>query len=330
MKHKNERIPLERLYKIRDSIDLSPEYQRSKVWDTKKKQLLIDTIWRDIDMPKFYVWDLGDGNFECVDGQQRLRAIFGFFDGIFPLSETEPSEYPGKYFSELPPETQDRINKYKVDIVKLMDASEADVAMMFDRLQRGVTTNTAEKLNAILGGMRDFVVDLSKHPFFTKISITEKRMTHRHICAQITLIAVEGLHNLKYKDLEKMYRDHANFDMSDPTAMKIREVLDYLNNVFPKGTSYIRNRATVVSLFWFVLSEREKFKLIGRESLVKEFFEKFHDDLRSQIKLGKNATDVELLSYQTAVIQAADTKESIIQRHGILVKKFNKFVSSKR
>jgi len=212
--------------------------------------------------------------------------------------------------------------------VKLIDASQPDVARMFDRLQRGVTTNTAEKLNAILGGMRDFVNAMTRHPFLSKVSITEKRMTHNHICAQITLVALEGQHNLKFKDLEKMYKDHTDFDMAGPEAMKIREVLDYLNKVFLRRTSHVRNRATVVSLFWFVLSEREEFSLIGKERLVREFFEKFQDKLRSQIRLGKDATDVELLSYQTAVIQAADTRESIIQRHNILVKKFREFASS--
>ena len=174
MQRKIERISLEKLYKMRDRIDLTPEYQRTKVWDTKKMQLLMDTILRDMDIPKFYLWDLGDGNFECVDGQQRFRAIFGFYDDVFPLSETEPSAYPGKSFHELPSNIRDRINKYKTDVVKLIAASELDVARMFDRLQRGVTTNTAEKLNAVLGGMRDFVIALPKHSFFSKITITKK------------------------------------------------------------------------------------------------------------------------------------------------------------
>ena len=155
-------------------------------------------------------------------------------------------------------------------------------------------------------------------------------MAHNHVCAQITLISLEGPHNLKFKDLEKMYRDYMNFDMNSPEAMKIKDVLDYLDRVFPKKTSYIRNRATVASLFWFILSEREKFSLIGKEKIVGEFFREFHEELHSQIKLGKDATDAELLSYQTAVIQAADTKDSIIRRHSILVSRFKKFIASRK
>lgn len=328
MQRKIERIPLEKLYKMRDRIDLTPEYQRTKVWGTKKMQLLMDTILRDMDIPKFYLWDLGDQNFECVDGQQRFRAIFGFYDDVFPLSETESSGYPGKSFHELPSEIQNRINKYKIDVVKLTDASEYDVARMFDRLQRGVTTNTAEKLNAILGGMRDFVKTLPKHSFFSKIAITKKRMSHNHMGAQITLISLEGPHNLKFKDLEKMYRDYMNFDMNSPKAAEIKDVLDYLDRVFTKETSYIRNRATVASLFWFVLSGREKFPLTGKEKMVRAFFKEFHEELHSQIRLGKDATDAELLSYQTAVIQAADTKDSIKRRDSILANRFEKFLTS--
>jgi uncharacterized protein with ParB-like and HNH nuclease domain len=36
-----------------DKYNLQPAYQRSEVWSTEKKQLLIDTILRSYDMPKF-------------------------------------------------------------------------------------------------------------------------------------------------------------------------------------------------------------------------------------------------------------------------------------
>jgi hypothetical protein len=291
-------------------------------------QLLIDTIFRDLDLPKFYLWDLGDGNFECVDGQQRFRAIFGFFDGVFPISETEPSEYPGAYFDELLPEVQKKINDYQIDVVKLEDASELDVARMFDRLQRGVTTNAAEKLNAILGGMRDFVKALTSHPFFEKISVPKGRMAHNQIAAQATLISLEGPHNLKFPDLEKMYKKFSSFDSRQPEAVKVREGLDFLNQIFPTRTTDIRNRATVISFFWLVSSQRKE--LEGKEREVREFLKEFQDELRKQVELGREATDAELLSYQAAVIQAADSRESIIRRHDILIKRLREYMIKER
>jgi hypothetical protein len=39
------------------NLFLSPEeYQRENAWDLNQKQLLIDTIFRGFDIPKFYLW----------------------------------------------------------------------------------------------------------------------------------------------------------------------------------------------------------------------------------------------------------------------------------
>ncbi len=45
-----------------------------------------------MDIPKIYLRDVkaregDDYEFEVVDGQQRLRAIWGFFDGEYPLAK---------------------------------------------------------------------------------------------------------------------------------------------------------------------------------------------------------------------------------------------------
>jgi len=101
------------------NLFLSPEeYQRENAWGLPQKQLLIDTIFRGMDIPKFYLWKvdqrtLADGYpdgeakqlyksilerkrvenddadpyiFEVVDGQQRIRTILEF------IGETPPND----------------------------------------------------------------------------------------------------------------------------------------------------------------------------------------------------------------------------------------------
>jgi hypothetical protein len=42
---------------IMGNLFLSPEeYQRENAWTMAQKQLLIDTIFRGLDIPKFYLW----------------------------------------------------------------------------------------------------------------------------------------------------------------------------------------------------------------------------------------------------------------------------------
>src|SRR3989344_9247320 len=89
MKRYSKAFPISSIARREPTIDPKPEYQRGPVWSTKQKQLLIDTVLRDLDIPKFYFRAVHGGlyEFEIVDGQQRLRAIWGFRKGEYKLSK---------------------------------------------------------------------------------------------------------------------------------------------------------------------------------------------------------------------------------------------------
>ena len=87
-------------------IMFNTEYQRSYIWKTPKKQLLIDSIMREYDINKIFLRQLKDGAYECLDGQQRLRSIFDFMDmdgaHRFPLGECSRDQgLDGKTIEEL-------------------------------------------------------------------------------------------------------------------------------------------------------------------------------------------------------------------------------------
>ena len=71
------------------TLFVNKEYQRSdKVWPQAAQSYLIDTILRELPMPKIYLRTQIDVKTqrsyrEVVDGQQRLRAIESFAgDGV--------------------------------------------------------------------------------------------------------------------------------------------------------------------------------------------------------------------------------------------------------
>lgn len=77
------------------TILLTPDFQRNYIWDEKRKSLLIESMIMKIPIPMFYVAEDYDGNWEVVDGLQRLSTIRDFilgpnFDGKgFKLTELE-------------------------------------------------------------------------------------------------------------------------------------------------------------------------------------------------------------------------------------------------
>lgn len=90
MKITHRSMKLSALTKKRERIHLNPSWQRGPVWSQPKQALLIDSILRGYNIPMIYLRSLPKSSphdFEVVDGQQRLRAIWGFIDGDFPLGK---------------------------------------------------------------------------------------------------------------------------------------------------------------------------------------------------------------------------------------------------
>ena len=87
MKISKKDWPLSSVYGIRQRINTNPDFQRPAVWGLAQKQLLIDTILRDYDVPKLYWRKTGSkpDTYDVVDGQQRLRTIWAFFNNEFKL-----------------------------------------------------------------------------------------------------------------------------------------------------------------------------------------------------------------------------------------------------
>jgi hypothetical protein len=85
---KQECIPVSFSSKSRTSPDA--DYQREKIWSREDQERLIDSIVRNIDIPKMYLARV-QGNetfdFECIDGKQRMATLLSFF-------KPEPKESP--------------------------------------------------------------------------------------------------------------------------------------------------------------------------------------------------------------------------------------------
>ena len=63
------------------SIRLAPTFQRNYVWDETRSSQLIESLMLKIPLPMFYVAANEDGNWDVVDGLQRLTTIRNFLLG---------------------------------------------------------------------------------------------------------------------------------------------------------------------------------------------------------------------------------------------------------
>ena len=205
-------LPIRDFHDYWEEFVVRPPYQRKSVWSKKKKQALLDSLFRRYYVPRIVIRevrrDATKTAREVVDGQQRITTAKEFLADLVALPETladiDPA-LPGATYSTLPPELRrfvDRELKYNADIVKgIEDPKNRDhqkiAAEIFWRLQQGETLTYMEIAHSRLASLsRNFVeryadditfdfvkyepVDSNpnKHPFFRVIGRNNDRMQH--------------------------------------------------------------------------------------------------------------------------------------------------------
>ena len=172
-------------------LKLTPDFQRrANLWDTERKSRLIESVLLRIPLPSFYFSEDEGGNFEVVDGLQRLCSIFHFVNhselnkatgaklnplrlaGLQYLADLDEDS-----FEELDRPFQRRINELEIN-VNIIRASTPKAVMfnVFARLNQGGLPQTAQEIrNAIYPGeWRSQVRNLAQSAQF--LSATENRV----------------------------------------------------------------------------------------------------------------------------------------------------------
>lgn len=141
--------------KTPSQLNLGPEFQRGLVWNAKQKSELIESILMGIPLPLFYVKENEDGVYIIVDGKQRLSTMFDFIDNKFALGKLRIlGAYRGKYFKNLTPAEQSKIEDFSVTLHVIKPPTSDQVTFdLFDRVNRsGTRLNNQEMRNALYQG----------------------------------------------------------------------------------------------------------------------------------------------------------------------------------
>jgi hypothetical protein len=164
-----------------------------------------------------------------VDGQQRLATIFEFLDGDLPLSSETTKRFGGPHYSELHPDTSDKLDDFKIDYEEITEAEPGEVQEYFLRLQQGLQLTSAERLNAVVSNLTSFARKLAKHEFFkSKVAIRDYRLAHFDICCKIVALELEGFSmRLRLPELEDLLRSHASFSSNSNIAKRTHRTIDY-------------------------------------------------------------------------------------------------------
>jgi hypothetical protein len=225
-------------HRYEEDYVIRPPYQRKNVWSKKKKQALLDSLFRRYYIPNIVIREVRLGKnqtvSEIIDGQQRISTIQNFIGNNIRLPKSLNDLHPDlskKYYKDLSVEFRkfiDKKLKFQADIVKgIEDPSNPEhqeiATEIFWRLQQGESLNYMEVAHARLSSVsRNFIVKYSdditfdyedykpidennnKHKFFEIIDRKNDRMQHLMLMTRFLLIEEsDGPADLNNKAVEE-------------------------------------------------------------------------------------------------------------------------------
>ncbi len=320
MKMTPQRRALDKIYKRRDRYEI-PEWQRGEVWDTPKKQQLIDSILRDWRLPKFYFVRNSEEEYEVVDGQQRLTAIYEFFANELALAPDSATEFGGPYYKDLKPKYSDAFDDFEIDYDEVEEATEAQLKQFFQRLQGGLPLTSSEKLNSVHSKLRDFCKNLAKHDFLKNSTVVaDTRFAHFDILSKAAIVEIEGIEaGLRYDDIKPVFEAQSNFSPTSAVAKRLREALNFLASAFPQPNPLLKNRTLVQSIISLACRLVATGHAAGLEKKFSGFVQHFMSQLSHQVELGQDATDYDFIRFQKSI--NANVKAGARTRQEILLRK---------
>lgn len=337
-----------KIYAERDEINLEPEYQRKgSIWSLEKKQLLIDSIINDYDIPKIYFHELQNDakyQYSVIDGRQRLQAIWEFMDGVFPLA----SDF--KYFknpefnltslkyndlAKLFPKIRINFDSINLPIIVVQTEDIDLIEDMFYRLNEAVPLNAAEKRNAMGGHAVKAIREIAKNDFFSaKIKIPNTRYQYLEIAAKFLYLEdcinkekkiIDTSKSFLDKFVENYKNDFSENDKSLNSQMIINtyetytnEVLCSLNNIFADKDTLLKRQGDI-PIYYLLIKDALNQGMLANIDRQKIFA--FQEKVENVSKLSFeniNEDDYTFYEYYTNTQQGTNNSSNIRARVQLL------------
>lgn len=135
-------------------VDFNPDYQRGYVWEQEDKELLLDSIFKNIDIGKFVFIRLSDDEwmernlgYEILDGKQRLSTLIEFYENKLT--------YKGKYFNDLSGKDKAVFRNHMVSVAEVNETDKKTVLKYFLMLNRTGKAMDQSHLNEVEQMLRE-------------------------------------------------------------------------------------------------------------------------------------------------------------------------------
>ena len=173
--------PLDSLAKRMDNdAFVVPEFQRKHIWSKVHASRFIESLLMGLPVPSIFLYKRPeDGKHLVIDGQQRLRAIQGFYNEVYRGDKftlrgvREPWE--GLTYSELPADDQLRLDDSIMHAIIFNQQNPKDkidsIHFVFERINSGGVHLSAQEIRNCIaqGQFTELTAELNKNEFWRNI-----------------------------------------------------------------------------------------------------------------------------------------------------------------
>jgi len=259
MKWVHENWTIQILLELYDSgnLNLSPEYQRNPIWNSKSQRKSIDTILTPQPMPTFFLLKKSKHKYEMVDGQQRTRSIIDFRNGhITSLSGVKFGEASKSEFMD-----------YELSITLITSIGGGESIEKFYSLvnSTGLRLNAPELRKAEYYDTRflSLCTEMAGLEQFANLGLfgssTIGRMNDVELVSELLTLLFKG-RSEKKEVVDRVFEEDVTANQADELRKQfilIVNVLSDLDGVSPLKKSRYRQRADLYTLFDFIWSNRK-------------------------------------------------------------------------
>jgi hypothetical protein len=277
------------LYRMRDRIQIDPDYQRmSDIWTLDKRQLLVDTILNDFDIPKLYLHKFKEPlkkrgrlyDYAIIDGKQRLETMWAFIDGKVALApdfeyfKDSNVKAGNMTYAELGKEYPDlkvQFDSFSLTAINIETDDLEMIEEMFSRLNESAPLTAPEKRNAYGGPLPDAIRKLAKEAFFeSDLPFPNRRYRHFDLAAKFLYAESER----KVMDTKKVYLDKFVAGYADKPRAKLPAFFKDAKDNVGRMAAIFTQRDFLLRQVGMVLLYYHLFRLANEQGWEKEITRK--------------------------------------------------------
>lgn len=315
---------------IRDWVDtgrleLRPDFQRREVWSVPARIMLMDTILRNIPMPKiFLASSIRDSKTYrvVIDGQQRISAILAFLRDEFSLDDPYEGPQVGRKFSNLDKDVRDQFLSYKIDFNEALNPSDGEVREVYSRVNKYTFPLTKQELRRAdyPGAFLSISEDLAVHEKLDRFRLfspaNRRRYADVEFVSELLSAMLGGIQDTK-STLDDFYRHYAKWprEEREATVKLFEETIEQIEILFDgasglTGTRF-RQKADFYTMFLVIVEF-----LRARQSLPPQELGPLREDIGSLDYLIRPESEVDICrDYAIKCVSQANSAASRRWRH---------------